>query len=49
MSRFAMKRIAWGPWGLSLVLLGGTRTEKPEGELAGVQDQMAGYLKGLGL
>ena len=42
--------IPWGPWGLSLVLLGNTRHEQTirlEGELAGVRLQVAGCLKEL--
>jgi hypothetical protein len=49
MRRFAMRRIPWSPWGLSLVLLGNIKPEKTEGDLAGVREQMAGYLTELGL
>ena len=49
MSPFAMMRILWSLWGLSLVLLGNTRPEKTQWELAGVREPMAGYLKELGV
>jgi hypothetical protein len=48
MRRCAMRRIPWSPWSLSRALLGVNRPGRiirPEGELAGVRKQMAGYLK----
>jgi hypothetical protein len=49
MRPFAMMRIPWSPWGVSLAILGDNRPEKPQGELAGARKQMAGYLKELGV
>jgi hypothetical protein len=49
MRQVAIRRSPWSPWGLSLALLSDNKPEKTEGELAGIRQHMAGYLKELGL
>jgi hypothetical protein len=49
MRRFTMRPIPWSPWDLSLALLGNTRPEKTQGELAGAREPMEGCVKELGV
>jgi hypothetical protein len=45
MRRFSKSRIPWSPCGLTRAVLGDTRPEATQGELAGVTEQLPGCLQ----